>query len=443
MTDILWDVFEISVTFFQGFIMIYFPFKFLKGKFSDSFLQNHGAMFSVLLSGLVCLFNKVTVFEHFLFIFYILLIFIYCVLCLNGSLMNKLFASIVPVVIVLTVTILAAGGSAVLFNTSMSDVMSKHNTQRVITVIMAQFLFLYMHMITLNIFKKHSGNGYQLSRNEWLLVSFTLTLSIVLGVLFVLISFDELSHRSRIYILLGILTLLIINTVSIYLIIDIGRKNHTVRENEKLKLQMAYYQNYVENANTEFNLIQKLRHDSKAIYQVLGDFLARGEIDKANSYLRKLTDIADDRIIFINTENDFANSIINARLTMAKSFGIHASCLSVNDFEGIDDTDLCRLLSNMLDNAITATSQSAAKEKKITVNISEEIGTYRFLVCNTIDESVLEKNPELNSTKKNKKVSGYGTKIIKDLAEKYHGKCDFYERESLFCCLVILNTDKK
>ena len=66
-----------------------------------------------------------------------------------------------------------------------------------------------------------------------------------------------------------------------------------------------------ENANTEFNLIQKLRHDSKAIYQVLGDFLSRGEIEKANSYLRKLTDIADDRIIFINTDNDFANSIIN------------------------------------------------------------------------------------------------------------------------------------
>lgn len=253
-------------------------------------------------------------------------------------------------------------------------------------------------------------------------------LTIIIGAFFILISFDNITDKSRLFIMLGILSILIINTVSFYLIIDLGKKNISVIENEKLKIQISYNKQYVENADTEFNLIQKLRHDSKAIYQVLSDFLSSGEVDKANNYLKKLTDIADKKIIFINTDNDFANSIINAKLTIAQSFGINATCLSVNSFVGIDDIDLCRLLSNMLDNAITATSSAKCKDKKISLNISENIGIYTFIVCNTIDKSVLENNPDLKSIKKNKNTSGYGTKIIKDISEKYNGKCDFYER---------------
>ena len=112
-----------------------------------------------------------------------------------------------------------------------------------------------------------------------------------------------------------------------------------------------------------------------------------------------------------------------------------------SSFVGIDDIDLCRLLSNMLDNAITATSAIKSDDKRITVNISEDIGTYTFIIRNTIEESVLKNNPQLLSTKKNKEISGLGTGIIRDIAEKYNGKCDFYEKENEFCCSVILNTD--
>lgn len=57
---------------------------------------------------------------------------------------------------------------------------------------------------------------------------------------------------------------------------------------------------------------------------------------------------------------------------------------------------------------------------------------------NTIDESVVTKNPYLHTIKKYKDVHGYGTKIIHDIARKYKGKCDFYEEDSFFCCSVTL-----
>ena len=92
-----------------------------------------------------------------------------------------------------------------------------------------------------------------------------------------------------------------------------------------------------------------------------------------------MIDIADDHIIFVNTQNNTVNAIINSKLTIAKSFGIDATCLSINEFTGIDDIDLCRLLSNMLENAITATANIKLNAKQINLKIISESEKYTFL----------------------------------------------------------------
>jgi len=92
----------------------------------------------------------------------------------------------------------------------------------------------------------------------------------------------------------------------------------------------------------------------------------------------------------------------------------------------------------MLENAVTACNLSERKDKQIYLKISSDEYKYIFNLKNTIDESVLAKNPHLRTTKKNKSSHGYGTKIICDIARKYHGKYDFYEEEGFFCCSVTL-----
>jgi sensor histidine kinase regulating citrate/malate metabolism len=154
-------------------------------------------------------------------------------------------------------------------------------------------------------------------------------------------------------------------------------------------------------------------------------------------------DFIQDEIFGMKWLNRLIGSLLNAcgLDTESKLGGSLQFFMTVNSFTGIDDIDLCRLLSNMLDNAITATSEIKSTDKRISVNISEDIGTYTFLVRNTIEESVLTNNPQLLSTKKNKEISGLGTSIIRDIADKYNGRCDFYEKGNEFCCSVILNTE--
>lgn len=181
-----------------------------------------------------------------------------------------------------------------------------------------------------------------------------------------------------------------------------------------------------------------MRHDFRDNYSALYTLLSDGNVKTAMQHIEKHLDKLVKTETFVHTENDIVNAVINSKLSTARSFGIEATCLSVSDFNEIDDIDLCRLLSNMLENAITACNSSQREDKQIYLKISSDEYKYIFNLKNTIDDSVLKKNPSLKTTKKEKSSHGYGTKIIRDIARKYHGKCDFYEKDGFFCCSVTL-----
>lgn len=438
MSSLAWEIFEIVVNIYQGAIMLYFPFKFLGGKFSDKFIKNYGLIFTCILAVIITIFNQLTAFEHIYIFFYFALIFIYSCLCLDNNIYYKLFASVCPLLIVTLCSVSVIGISSIMFGKSFSEILIYDDWQRFIIIISVQLLILYTTIASLRLLHTSSSNKTPLSKTEILLITVIFFTTIIIEFLFCMVSLDNISDKSRVVIAVGFVCLIVINIVTLNIITDLKDKNDSILENERLKIQLEYNKQYIENADTEYELIKKLRHDTKNVYVVLDDFLSNGNIDKARAYMRKMIDIADERMTFVKTENDVVNSVINAKLTIASSFGINVTCLSHDSFNGIDDIDLCRLLSNMLENAISATSQNITVKKEIILKITEESPKYVFMLKNSIDESVLKSNPMLNTTKKLSDSHGYGTKIIKDISEKYNGRCDFYEDDGMFCCLVVL-----
>ena len=60
-----------------------------------------------------------------------------------------------------------------------------------------------------------------------------------------------------------------------------------------------------------------------------------------------------------------------------------------------------------------------------------------IIIKNSIDESVLEKNPNL-VTIKEEPNHGYGMKQIKSIVEKYDGNIDIYEKNEMFIISIML-----
>ena len=145
--NMLWSFFEISINLFQGFIMVYFASKYLDGKFGKGYLTNHGALFSVILAVLITVMNYITSFEHFLALIYILPIFAFSQLCLNGSIQKKIFTSIFPVMLNLGASALIANITSAAFDKSISYMMTVPSLHRAIALISTQLLVLYLTLL--------------------------------------------------------------------------------------------------------------------------------------------------------------------------------------------------------------------------------------------------------------------------------------------------------
>ncbi len=437
MKNLIWEIFEITVNFFQGFIMVFFAYRFLGDKRGRTYLKS-GLIYSIIISLFITIFNKITFFEHFLALIYFLIIFIYSAKNLKGSIFAKVFASVFPLLIILVSTAFTGNFISIIFNTPLKEILSFDSFERCIAIITEQLVIVYCVLLFLKVSENSSNERSELAVGEWALISVVLLVSIAMGVFLNFISLENISYNGRLLIVFTFIGIIFVNIAVCYLVIDLGKKNKAVRENEILKIQQEYNNQYIINSKIEYDVIRKLRHDFKDNCSVIRSMLIDGNTEKAASHLENYLGELVEPEIFVKTNNEVVNAVINSKFTVAKSLGVNIRCLCVYDFQGITDIDLCRLLSNMIENAVEACSGSKRSDKQIYLKITSDEYKYCFILKNTVDSSVISENPKLNSRKKNIKEHGYGTRIIHDIAKKYSGQCDFYEDDDFFCCSVIL-----
>lgn len=274
---------------------------------------------------------------------------------------------------------------------------------------------------------------------QWTILSWLLVISIAVSLrLFINFAVPPNGILQSVLAII-IVACVILSDIFVYLLLsDIIKKNEAVNELNLIKQTEEYNKQYMEHLRTEYETVRKLRHDYKNSFLVLSELLKKGETEKAVKCVTDVLGEISGTEIFINTNNEVVNAVANAKLSAAKSLGIDCECLVAKDISGIKDVDLCRLLSNMLDNAVTACKNDGNPHRRIELTIRTDDISCSLYVKNTVPAPVLEANPELKSTKSNLSEHGMGIGIIREIASKYSGSSDFYEEDGMFCCGVIL-----
>lgn len=213
--------------------------------------------------------------------------------------------------------------------------------------------------------------------------------------------------------------------------IDMSKQLESIKEDFKMAQEMA----------NEISRIQeqsrRLKHDMKNHTMVMLSYIEENKIEEAKIYVGEILDKLNKMYTYVNVGNALLNYIINNKLSKAKEDGIEIKAQIENlSFDYIESVDFSSLLSNMLDNAITAALSSSVK--KMEVSIESCKGMDIITVRNSIDKSVIEENPEFISTK-NEQGHGYGIKQIRAITEKYNGDIDIYEKYGMFVVRVMLS----
>lgn len=223
---------------------------------------------------------------------------------------------------------------------------------------------------------------------------------------------------------------------------DVELTNY-VAENVDMKKQMAEIQHDYELQKDMADEIVKVREQSRALKHdmknhtlVILSYLDKNQIEQAKQYTSEILDKLNAMYTYISVGNSLLNFIINSKLSKAKEMKLEIKAEIENlPFSYMDSIDFSSLLGNILDNAMEAAVRS--EKKMLAVTITHQKGFDTIVVKNSIDESVLDNNPEFKTSKK-EPGHGLGMKQIRTIVQKYDGELDFYEEQGMFHVFVAL-----
>ncbi len=181
----------------------------------------------------------------------------------------------------------------------------------------------------------------------------------------------------------------------------------------------------------------KDRHELKNKYFYILTLLREKKYDQIDNFLSDHIGGLTEGTGGIHTKNLLIDHILNTKISAARKSNIKTYTeILVPEELDINEEYFCTILLNLLDNAIEASRNESDPDIQIFMNIQNQ-----YLVCcvkNKVASNILEKNPELQTTKSDKKTHGLGLKIIKSTVKKINGIFDISIESNYFVATVMI-----
>lgn len=439
MMDLFWMIFELVVNLFQSAIVLQTIRAILKDKRTGKKANLAYILFVAVLFLELSFVNFMVPFEGIGIIISILIIYIYSLLNLKGTFMQKMFWSIFVMLLIMGITTVVLSIEGCIIGKGYLNLVIQKDLYRFVGVVVIQIVLFYLTRFMIKRTKKDST--YSLKWNEWfvLLIIPVISIFTMSFVSLIIINIEEqLSPMQHIFSILSILGILMTNSLVYVLYVNM-QKDHA-KQLEYSILQQAFksQEKSVEETKILYQSVRSIRHDLKQHFQVALTMLHSGKIDEAVDYMEKYNDTVLDGISNkVFCDNDVVNYIINSKSKICSDRHIKIYIYIANEIPEFSDLDLCVLLGNALDNAIEGVPVDGNNE--IYLELRNVDNFFMISVKNTITNSVLEYNPNLISTKNEKEVHGLGILSMKEVVQKYNGSIEFYESDNKFCCDMLLD----
>lgn len=210
-------------------------------------------------------------------------------------------------------------------------------------------------------------------------------------------------------------------------------EENITKEHELVKNTMDYHQMLM--MKQEKQEFRKIKHDFANIITTAKGFIEIGKPKKALSILSNTNEDLMGFAGFSVCSNETINTVLYIKQQQAEKNNIDLDIeIEESCAVRIDDYDLCRLLHNIIDNALNAVSALADDRYcKILIEINNE--------KLTIKTENKYKSSKAKSNKKSDK-HGNGTGIIKNIASKYNGKYTYNQINNVWNTETFLNNKK-
>ena len=429
----IYTVSEWLATISESLIIFFFLVKILSYK---NMAQSKKIIGTVVFCCLQCtsslILDQFFVFEGLYVIITIFIYFIFCWIMLKKPIWLQTIVVLLIFACLFTINIAVTLIAGLILQSTTSDVLSLRNPVRILLLFITKAMLVFALIILTNIFEKKKVVFHV---SQCIIMTAVLLSTLFSGAVMgkIVIDTDVASWEVSAI----IICMIAINILLFFVLYLTSSRNRVENNQALLKLQIANEQQKLQDSirwNTEVNT---LRHDLKNHLLCISEYIRLQQTNTAMEYIEKLTGQAKKELPYHMMTNSVAvNAILDLKKLVCDENQIDIKYFVLEELPKIDETDLCVILANLLDNAIEA----ASKEEKRQIRLSMEIiGNYfRIVVQNQIAESVLKNNKELGTTKKNRKIHGFGLQSVEDAVERNDGMSNFSEENGWFVADVML-----
>ena len=205
-----------------------------------------------------------------------------------------------------------------------------------------------------------------------------------------------------------------------------------------LEMQESQYirqQKYIEDTS-------RARHDFRQTLRTLKGMADNGDLKGMNEYLDQYISTIPENDTVRYCKNSAVNAILNFYTRLALVHGIELDWqVALPADIGIDDTDLCIVIGNILENAVNACRNITEGSRYIQLTVAVKNRNLCIVAVNTFSGKLKQKDGRYYST--SRKGSGIGLSSITSVAEKYGGTAQFHHENGEFFSDVIMKTDEQ
>ena len=212
-----------------------------------------------------------------------------------------------------------------------------------------------------------------------------------------------------------------------------GVMGYICRKKEEQRISERMLESYQKQAENNEHILE-VHHEIRHHLTALSAYLEQEDYNGAWSYIHKFADDTE-RLPFVTyTANTLVNSILSEFSGRARNFHIETKFnIIISSNLNMEDIDLCRMLTNILENAVEGCQKVSGERRFIRLDIVSK-DHFLFVKCeNSCDENLLKVSGGRYKSTKNSIVNhGYGLKIIREIAEKYNSILSVQTHNGIF-----------
>lgn len=278
--------------------------------------------------------------------------------------------------------------------------------------------------ITYNIFKDKQNTFDEVS-NKYIVLFVSVN---IIELVIIMLMGIVLADWVNLYIMYAIILMMVLVTISNYLIVMVA--SWFIEKSKMEILENSYMLNkqYLESLKREQEELSKFKHDYKNHLFILSGLIDDNSIE-SKEYLANLdNDLKNiERVNYSN--NTLINMIINAKVNGVKDIEFDISIV-VKEYLNFPEDKLSSLLFNLLDNAIDAARKSS--QKQVVIKILTVGDMLLIEISNSVDQE-----PSYSSDKG--KWHGKGMVIINEIVSLFEGTIDFKYSDNYVNVKVVIN----